>query len=414
MSEKFPKNLYNEKKAQEEANKIAKIVGLKGKKEDYVVAGELLEEAGEIDKDFERSADDLKGLEIEEKELLEEKRVGTQDKIEKSGKEHRYFDNELDWLNKKLRVSRAKQRLAETEEEKLNIEQEINAITKDILKTQEAQRKFGKFLKDKFNKFPSDDFKSYVPGIDTIQLYRDNPDEKGDINALNIVVIYTIDGEQHSKKLKLFNDGYLAGRMPENSKINTDELYDNILYIGETINSNFFETIKGRIQPPSDIDSTKEGQRVIREQKEKFVSIDPRRIRFFMSQPDILFGLSSEITFDDEYRVFIFPQFLVLESLKIGNAFYIYNFETPIEVDPQRFKLPMNQRLTPNERQRIINEKWKPIDELTKKELSGFGLAKQKHPHRTYKGEEISEEEWEKKMQKILDEHRAESIQKTA
>jgi len=95
---------------------------------------------------------------------------------------------------------------------------------------------------------------------------------------------------------------------------------------------------------------------------------------------------------------FVFSDFMVLVNQRIGNALYFYEFEESIEVDDQRFKLPPSMRLTSEERQKILDEKWGPVSGLTKSEFRKKGAQQKYNPQQV-----LTDEDWASKMEEEIE-----------
>jgi hypothetical protein len=63
----------------------------------------------------------------------------------------------------------------------------------------------------------------------------------------------------------------------------------------------------------------------------------------------------------DDYRVFVFQDFLVFENPKIGNAAFFLPLTQAIDLDKRVFNVPSSKRLNDETRQEIIDEMIAPV-----------------------------------------------------
>lgn len=403
-------SFYNPEKALAEAEKIKSLVGEKGEKEDYAAAEKLLEEAGEIEL-VDLDAQEDGGAEAQPEKtapsILSEK--------QKEGVERRepklYVYKEIDRLGERLIDFKKKARGARSEEMKNVYEEKIKFFREELEKAKTSRdaikekvesrnSKFERLLKDKFEDIKDGTWESAIPEIDSIQIYRDRPDEEGKIESLGINVFWEKGGEKHTAHFKLLKDGALAGKMPieRGLNIDKDELIDDILHTAETVNMDFFEYLDEDIlhsdETGAPIPRKREGREEKNEREEG--KTDPRRIKFMEDQEKALFGFASKKSGFDGYYGFVFPNFFVLEHKKIGNAAFFVNLEEFLDIDQKRFKLSPERRATKEERIKILKNYIEKYINSSKNQIISMGAERKYHPH-------IDNEKWEEKMQQEID-----------
>ena len=270
---------------------------------------------------------------------------------------------------------------------------------------QELKEEFTALLKGKFNRFPEGEFVSKLSGVESISILRGIPVDN-EVKSLLIYLWYQDrDGKRKSAEFILDENGRIYGKIPwylETFKgIEIIDVYEEIIRIVKTLNLDFFTSISEEILPPEKIFlelETKE-QKQKREAGEK-IYVDPRRLEFLEKQPDALFGVVGANSGFRGYYGIVFPWGLILENPRIGNALYIVPFKPPIKPeDPRIFKLPPEKRLTSEEREQIIEERIKPLTNLTKSEIVQRGAIRIIHPP-------VTSKEWEEKMTSVISEYR--------
>lgn len=413
-------SFYNLEKAQTEAEKIKSLVGEKGKKEDYAAAEKLLEEAGEIELvDFD--AEESGGIETRT-EKMTPATPEKQKELPERKESKPYIYKEIDRLGERLVDFKEKARGSRSEEMRNIYEKKIKFFReelekakamRDIIKEEKVARdvikekiesrnlKFERLLKDKFEDLKDGTWESGIPEIDSIQIYKDKPDEEGKINSIGINVFWQKEGETHTAHFKLLRDGTLAGRMPieRGLNIDKDELFDDVLHTIETVGMSFFENINKNIlrsKPSSDRHPHSDGVPTSEKLGEGRNPKDPRRLEFMKNHEKVLFGITEEGYNFNGYYGFVFPNFLVLENEKIGNAAIFIDLENPIDIDPKRFKLPPERRYTKEERMKTLKDNIEKYINLDGDQLEKMGAKKKYHPH-------MNNEKWEEKMRLRID-----------
>lgn len=268
---------------------------------------------------------------------------------------------------------------------------------KEKEKQDERKERFNELLKEKFDNVVSGNFVTTLEGIDSLSILSAPANEKtGKVEQLHIIPFYKKNDKKYSETLTLHNDGILGGKISENIKVSKEDIYDEVLYIIETINLDFFEKVSDEILPAEKIGGGRGGgvggSSVIER------PTDPRRIEFMKNQRNVLFGFASKNKGFREYYGYVFPKFIVLENEKVGNAAFFQGIEEEkgIEVDEKRFILPAERRMTKQEREDILGKYWKPISGLNKSQIVNAGAERKVHPH-------MKNDEWEKKMQVEID-----------
>jgi hypothetical protein len=265
--------------------------------------------------------------------------------------------------------------------EKLIEEEKINT----------RKEKFDKILKDRFDEFSPGNFESSLPEIDNITIIRGPINEKtGHIDILYATIFYKENEMPSHETFSILKDGTLSGKISKKLGITREQLYDDILYIAETIDMDFFENVSDEILPPDQLIMPEKEKRKMGEANP--LPIDPRRIQFMKEQPNVLFGFNGFNSGFKGYYGFVFPKFIVLENNKVGNAMFFYNFDNRIEIDEKRFNLPPKKRLSREERQNILKQYWEPVAGFTKEEFKQVGAVRQYHPY-------MNNKQWEEKMQ---------------
>ncbi|MEK7568957.1 MAG: hypothetical protein AAB497_02490 [Patescibacteria group bacterium] len=406
-------SFHNLEKAQSEAEKIKGLVGEKGESEDYATAEKLLEEAGEIelvDFDAEESGGVEAQVEKTTPSIIPEKQKA--ETVKREPKPYAY--KEIDRLGEQLSNFKKNARGARSKETRNANEEKIKFFREELEKAKIARKdinekienrnsKFERLLKDKFEDLKDGTWESSIPEIDSVQVYKDKPREEGKVESLGINVFWGKDGETHTAHFKLLKDGTLVGKMPieRGLNIDKDELFDDVLHTIETVDMSFFENISKKIlrsKPSSDRHPHIDGVHTPTPEKpdEKRKPKDPRRLEFMGNHGKVLFGITEEGYNFNGYYGFVFPNFLVLENEKIGNAAIFIDFENPIDIDPKRFKLPPKRRMTKEERMKTLKDNIEKYINLDGDQLEKMGAERKPHPH-------MDNEKWEEKMRLRID-----------
>ena len=186
-------------------------------------------------------------------------------------------------------------------------------------------------------------------------------------------------------------------KIPEDLKIKSKyDVYDEILRLADTINLNFYKNVDDKLLPPDKTTQIISETPRIPSRPNTPALTDPKRLEFLKNQPNIITGFSGINSAFRGYFGHLFPKFLVLENKKIGNGAFFLDFEEPIKIDNNRFKLPPDQRITQSEFDDFMQSKWKPLANLTKSEFVRFGGDRKIHPDQ-------HDPEWEEKMQVEID-----------
>lgn len=277
------------------------------------------------------------------------------------------------------------------------IDAEIDAEDRE---KEEKKEKFNELLKGKMHKL-NGSFPSVIDGVDYINITNGPIEEKtGDVSVLYANVYYeNRENKQYCRTFNLFNDGIMQDeKIPEALKINSKyDIYDEILRLADTINLDFYKNVDDKLLPPDKIISTIPETPKIPGSPNTPALTDPKRLEFLENQPNIITGFSGVNSAFRGYYGFVFPKFLMLENEKVGQGAFFRSFEDPIEIDDNRFKLPPDQRITQSEFNNIMQNRWKPLANLTKTEFVNIGGGDRKiHPH-------MNDSKWEEKMQMEID-----------
>jgi len=249
------------------------------------------------------------------------------------------------------------------------------------LRKQELKDSFDKVLDGNFNVFPAGNYQTNLPGLESISIIR-GPENKetGDVGALNVIIF---DVNHRSVTFSMTADGLLSGKLPKDWMFSREDLYEEILHISGNVCMGFFENIADQLLPPGYWDD--------REKKERGggggggwnnEALDPRRIEFIANQPGALFGFAGINSGFRGYYGFAFPEIIVLENNKVGNALYIFDIpeEDRTKFEEQIFALSPEKRLSKKERLAYLERYWAPIAGLTKKESLQAGGTHVIHP----------------------------------
>src|SRR3989344_5365708 len=114
----------------------------------------------------------------------------------------------------------------------------------------------------------------------------------GEIESLYVILFYRKGKKQYSETFTLHKDGVLGGKISENIKVSRENIYDEILYIIETINLDFFEKVDDEILPAEEIGGS--GARGIGGSGRIERPTDARRIEFMRNQKKCSFWVCQQ------------------------------------------------------------------------------------------------------------------------
>ncbi|MCI0566400.1 hypothetical protein L0Y46_04370 [bacterium] len=294
---------------------------------------------------------------------------------------------------------------------------EIPTEVKTAFEKKKPKERFSELLEGRFADVVSGNFKSLLPGIKDISIIKGPADAEGRVKSLSIIPSYEYQNDKGEiieghVTLSLFESGVLSAsdRDIANLGVSREDLYNEALNIIERINLDFFEQFEDDILPPGNWppeewegDGEKTETSINKESKPPF---DPRRIEFMEKQKGSLFAFSGKNSGFRGYYGYAFPNFIVLENDKVGNAAYILPTSAAV-TNESRLALPTNQRMTKEERRKHLSANIFPLlSNLTKKEaIDKFGKTAQiPHPKREQGGVMLSDDEWEKRWESAMQE----------
>jgi hypothetical protein len=271
--------------------------------------------------------------------------------------------------------------------------EDLDAVLKSEQK-ENLKKAFEQALKGKFEKIPGADYKSRLPGVRSINMIPLVPPNGRP--AIYASVFYeSDDGAERHFTMNCFEDGAISGKLPKDLKFSRDELEREILYLLESLDVDIWHETKMPIIPDSDkgLDRQAGGGEIDEEVIEKPLT-DPERIKFLDSQKGLLFAFFNRQNGFNGYKGWVFANFIILDTDKIGNAAFILDLKQAIPVDEEAFRRPTASRIDSGRRGEILNSVWTPIAETarTKGGLRAlFGASKVVHRGQSWK-ERLQEE----------------------
>ncbi len=206
---------------------------------------------------------------------------------------------------------------------------------------------------------------------------------------LNITIFSLVEGKELHETLTLNKRGELSGRIPRWLQVSKDDLYDEVLKIGETVSRNVFEPVEDDILPEGEWIAEKGGQGTSEQPDGRSKGeTDPKRLQFMQRQPKFLFGVRGMNSGFRRYYGFVFPDKIIFENDQIANAVYFVRWEEPLPCEPDR---AMPRAI----RRKVIVENIKPFLGLSKKEILEKGAARVIHPPN-------EDKLWEEKMSQLV------------
>ena len=206
-----------------------------------------------------------------------------------------------------------------------------------------------------------------------------------------------------SKHFFVYQNGKVEGGIPKSWEFSKADLLETIISAVDTYGDNFFRDdtpeelvaediglepflLDGEVVPP---DHTGElpprtGEGTIEMRPE-----DPRRLDFYKRLPGVLCTFVGTINtrgkaFGSQgipYRVYVFPQHIILDCSEVGNAIFVRELDQPLNVDMNNLQLPLGERISDEERQRFEEQIWRPnFSEKTKGDLRQLGFNRIYHP----------------------------------
>lgn len=157
--------------------------------------------------------------------------------------------------------------------------------------------------------------------------------------------------------------------------------------------------LDGEAVPPDEIEKPEkgDGSSPIKEKPE-----DPRRLAFYKSLPGVLCSFKCEINTRSRsygsqgipYRVYVFPKHIILDCSEVGNAVFVRELDSPLEINMERLKLPASERMTLEEKKQFNEEIWGPtFSNKGKKALVGtLGFTRIYHPKQGHEDKRFYDE----------------------
>jgi hypothetical protein len=262
----------------------------------------------------------------------------------------------------------------------------------------DLKERFEACMKDKLDTIPAGNYKTQLPGVDSISITHPLPQYAKDL--LNVTLIYSLEpGKQRLKTARINNRGNISGDIPKELIVSEDDIKREVIRIVETIDTTFWHATKLQIFPEQDEAARKLGETGVEAgQKEVKGLIDPERLPFIENQQHALFGFYNEEDGFKGYRVTVFPTFIVVECELKGNAAFVVDLPEKLDIDPSTWQLPASKRVSDKDAQEIARRIWSPIAQAakTRKQIvEMFGAERIEH-----KGES---ETWKSRIQFAID-----------
>lgn len=221
-------------------------------------------------------------------------------------------------------------------------------------------------VKKQFHRIRRGHFESNLEGINSFVF---TPVQNNDHLSINITVHYGDKKENKRFMFTLFEDGSLSGLVPKECKTPKDDIEKEILRILDISRLEFWHETDVVILPGHDTNEEIETENEETPEKEGGGGNRPERLEFIANQRGAIFGFLGKDGFDG-YRISVFQKntrtvaFIVLENEKYGNAAYLVDNVTPIEIPPEEI-------LTEQKINKIAHAIWDPIamKAQTRKEL---------------------------------------------
>ncbi len=201
--------------------------------------------------------------------------------------------------------------------------------------------RFERYIGEIMHYFPGGNFKSQLPGVESITLSR--PNEQGEIKSLSI----TLFCEPKHYALSLSREGLILGKLPKvlQEKFAKSELFEEILRIAEAISEDFFESVDPSLFRPDEQEGRFDGKvehvEIDQDSERRSDYIDPRRLVLLRQIPGALFGI---MTHEKGLNGRLDGRFVVvtathtyIDNEMVGRALYI------LPIDPNLTTLQQNE-----------------------------------------------------------------------
>lgn len=250
--------------------------------------------------------------------------------------------------------------LTDVEKEKVaEMQREVNAkIDEDLQKLiaqswEPLKERFHDITDDRMGHIPDGwSFKSLIPGVDSISVMKSAPDKGFFID----IGYKDKNGKSTRKNFSLFPDGTLSGELPRDLTATKQQIYAEILDVLDSIGLDFWYDDKEKILEDHDWPMP------LKEEiggAGAYVPTDRRRIEFLQKQPDSIFGFSARL---NEYKAFVFKNFIVLENPRCENAAFFIDFPEGTELSQDE----IGRCDTHTGRKRIVQGYWQQYEHLGK------------------------------------------------
>ncbi len=276
-------------------------------------------------------------------------------------------------------------------------------------KRQEVRARFDTVLKDKFDLVSAGNFTGTAAPIESISIIPFIPEppdkvsgQKPEPKLVYATVFYRGDkGQQRHTTWSIGEDGRMSGQVPQELGLAREAIAKEILRTIERVNLDFWHKTDLGVIPGQDVAVLPERRRELKEappEQGEQPRVDLARLEFIERQPQVLFGFVNSKDGFNGYRGAFFPRCIVLENPQVGNAAYFVDLPdwlvSPEQAD-EVFKLPVSQRVSADERERLIAQHWAPITERanTKGGLLAIGATRVVH----------TPDQWQEKMQTEID-----------
>lgn len=250
--------------------------------------------------------------------------------------------------------------------------------------TRESNRElFREILEGNFDQVPPGEFIVDQKNIDTVSIGRVGGSDAEPEQLFATFFYKNENGRPASFTWSIGQDGTFSGEIPKGVSMNRLELTRTVLDIEKKIGVGVWHMVNDEFLGQSDPGFSRErgdGEEPVQPRP----GLDPERVEFLVEQPGLLTGFVSEKLGFNGYRAGVFPDRIVLEHPRYGNAAYVVYLDRNILTDKQLTSRDIQSRLTEEESQYVREQYWNPIGRQaeTKKELRSLpGLTVKKITH---------------------------------
>ena len=224
---------------------------------------------------------------------------------------------------------------------------------------------FLKLLEKKLQNFPSGNFKSLLPGVESLTVYPFPVDAK-DVprspkTALYIEVFWSQNGREQAEHFSVSGaSGAVIGNVPKGLSFSKEELRAELKRVLESVDVSFWlQKNLGAVPLPDAKEYAEQGAGE-KERRWKPV-VDSERLEILQGHPATLFGVVDKSKGLNGYHFIVCRGGLIAESAITGNAAYIFKFDQPLNIPPEKLQRPKAERLTEEERSHIIEAYLLPL-----------------------------------------------------